>query len=208
MFIDLNSPLTISNAFRFPLQNRQAVRDLVLGSLILFIPVLGFMLNMGYRLHLVHNLQQSKEPWPGWKQPGQLLQHGAIASIAITAYHIPAFLFLSAWWLLDTNWLLLPSIMLWLIATFSLPGFMTFYCVSFDAREVWNPVRALSRAYQGGRPYLNAWAIGICGVLVSFLGLLIAGIGVALTSVWFRQAAAFCFARVFTEQYKLNKSSK
>ena len=203
MMIDLNAPLTLANAFRFPLQNAAARRDLLIGGCILFIPVVGFMLNMGYRLHVVHNLQQGKSPWPGWHSPIELLKHGAIATLAIVAYHLPAVACLLAWWNFNVPLLAIAGGILWAAATFTLPGFMTFYCIRFDAREVCNPVRAVQRALSGGRPYLHAWGIGICGVLLSFTGILALGVGFAFTSVWFWQVAAFCFANVFSEQHQL-----
>ncbi len=204
--IDLRSPLTIRTAFRFSLQTAAARRDLLIGGCILFIPIVGFMLNMGYRLHVVHNLQQGINPWPGWRNLAALLKHGAIATVAIAVYHFPATACLIASHSTGSLWLLTLGCLLWAGATFTLPGFMTFYCIRFNPQEVWNPTRAMRRAIEGGRPYLHAWVIGICGVLVSFAGLLVFGIGFAFTSVWFWQVAAFSFANVFSSQHKLINS--
>lgn len=206
--IDLRSPLTMTNAFRFPIQNAAARRDLLIGGCLLLIPVVGFVLNMGYRLHLVNDLQRGRTPWPGWRNLESLLKHGFIASVGIAAYHVPAVLVLAASWFTDSRALLVAGIVLWMAATFTLPGFMTFYAASFDPREIWNPARALRRAIQGGKPYLVAWTIGVCGVLVSFLGLLAVGIGFAFSSVWFWQVAAFCFASVFSSQHGLCADAK
>lgn len=64
--IDLHSPLTWRNAFSFPLQSEESRRDVLIGGVVLFIPVLGFVLNLGYRLRMVHHLQRGGRPWPGW----------------------------------------------------------------------------------------------------------------------------------------------
>jgi hypothetical protein len=76
--IDLHSDLTLVNAFRFPVQSPAACRDLALGGLLLWIPVVGFVLNMGYRLQLVHRLQKGESPWPNWKHFSVLLRRGAV----------------------------------------------------------------------------------------------------------------------------------
>ena len=205
--ITLRSSLTLKNAFVFPLQNADARRDLVVGGLLLCIPVVGFMLNMGYRLHVVHELQRDQIPWPRWRGWRELFRHGFIATTAIVVYHVPALACLVIGWRIGATALLVLGVVLWVLATFTLPGFMTFYAVRFDQREIWNPVRALRRALAGGSMYMRAWTIGIVGVTVSFAGLLVFGVGFLFTSVWFWQVAAFCFARAFSEQHRLMVSA-
>lgn len=82
---------------------------------------------------------------------------------------------------------------------------MSHYCRAFDPQEIFNPARALSRVRQGGLAYWKAWAIVLPTMLASFLGLLAFGIGFLLASVWFWQAAAFCFATVFTQRFALDQ---
>lgn len=201
--MDLRSPLTLSNAFRFPLQSAASRRDVLQGGLVLFIPVLGFVLNMGYRLQMVHRMQHGQNPWPGWQNYADLLKHGGVASAAILGYHLPALLCLGLACREESVVLALLGLALGGAATFFLPGFMTFYAYDGDARHVLRAGAAARRVLRGGRAYLKAWAIGICACLLSFLGLLGLGIGFAWTSVWFWQVAAFCFSRVFSEQYGL-----
>ena len=52
--IDVRQPLTLWNALRFPLQSAASRRDVVLGGLWLFVPVFGWLLNMGHRVRVVH----------------------------------------------------------------------------------------------------------------------------------------------------------
>ena len=176
---------------------------MLLGGLLLWIPVLGFVLNMGYRLQMVHRMQRNQSPWPGWNHFPDLLLHGGVASAAILAYHLPALATLLLAWKLASPTLLLIGLSLGASATFFLPGFMTFYAYDFDFRHVIRPLPALRRVVHGGPVYLQAWAIGICACALSFAGLLLLGVGFAWTSVWFWQVAAFCFSRVFSEQYGL-----
>ena len=80
---------------------------------------------------------------------------------------------------------------------------MTFYCRSFDVREIFDPRRALRRVHEGGADYWRAWGIVVTLLLSSFLGLLGLGVGFLGTSVWFWQSAGFSFATVFTKRHKL-----
>jgi hypothetical protein len=89
------------------------------------------------------------------------------------------------------------------LATLAIPGYMSHYCRAFDPAEIYDPVRALSRALEGGAAYWRAWGIALCALALSFLGLLGLGIGFLVTSVWFWQVAGFSFARVFSQKYGL-----
>jgi len=87
------------------------------------------------------------------------------------------------------------------LATLAIPGYMTHYCRDFDVAEIYNPVRALGRALQGGAAYWRAWAFALAALALSFAGLLALGVGFLATSVWFWQVAGFSFARVFAQRY-------
>jgi hypothetical protein len=82
---------------------------------------------------------------------------------------------------------------------------MTHYCHSLDAREIFNPLRALRRVFEGGSSYWHAWLITLAALACSFLGLLAFGIGFLVTSVWFWQVAGFSFATVFTKKFGLQE---
>lgn len=201
--IDLRSPLTFRNAFLFPLQCPGAVWGVFVGGFLLFIPFIGFALNMGCRLRMVSRMQQGLSPWPCWREPGHLWRQGLLATTAIVVYHLPALVVL-ALALFCKRWsLLLLALCLGAAATFLLPGFMTFFANDGRVEHLKRPGIALVRVLQGGRLYLKAWAIGGTACLMSFSGLLLFGVGFAWTSVWFWQVAAFCFSRVFSEQYGL-----
>jgi hypothetical protein len=82
---------------------------------------------------------------------------------------------------------------------------MTHYCHSYDAREVFNPFRALRRVFQGGKAYWHAWGIALAALMLSFAGLFAFGVGFLFTSVWFWQVAGFSFATVFTQKFELKQ---
>ena len=51
--------------------------------------------------------------------------------------------------------------LLLLAAVLAIPGYMSHYCVRFEAREIFSPLRALSRVRQGGAGYWQAWGIAL-----------------------------------------------
>jgi hypothetical protein len=149
-------------------------------------------------------LHHGEPPWPAWERPGELLRHGAITFAGMVWYGWPGVTAAALGWWWSSWGLLAVGLGLWLIAVIAIPGYMSFYCRDYDLAEVFDPLRALSRVRAGGRDYWRAWGIVIPTLVVSFVGLLGAGIGFLLTSVWFWQAAAFCFASVFTPRFELD----
>jgi hypothetical protein len=202
--IDLREPLSLRNSFAFPLQSRASRRDLWIGGLWLFVPVVGWLMNMGHRVVVVHRLQRGETPWPAWENPGQLLRHGVLTFAGMVWYGWPGVLLaaLGAW--LRVGWLAVLGGALWALAVVAIPGFMSHYCRRFDPAEIFDPRRALRRVAQGGVAYWRAWAIVLPAMLCSFAGLLAGGVGFAFSSVWFWQAAAFSFASVFTQRFDLD----
>jgi hypothetical protein len=205
--IDLSTPLSIRSAFMFPLQSRQARNEILWGALLLCVPVIGWLLNMGHRIAMTRRMQQGLSAWPAWSNYRQLLYHGTITFLGMAEYHAPAVACgVAAWWF-EFPILWFVAVVLWLVATASIPGYMTHYCRSLDAREVFHPLRALRRVFDGGRSYWHAWLIALAALMCSFIGLLAFGVGFLVTSVWFWQVAGFSFATVFTDKFGLQSRS-
>jgi hypothetical protein len=77
--VDLSTPLALRTSFRFPLQSPAARRDLLWGAaLLVLLPGIGWVLNMGHRIRVVHRLQHGEPPWPAWGGYGELFKHGLI----------------------------------------------------------------------------------------------------------------------------------
>lgn len=201
--IDLGSPLSLRNALRFPVQCAPARRDTLVGALWLLVPVVGWVMNMGHRIVLVHRMQQGQAPWPAWDRPGELLKHGAITWLGMVSYYAPAALLAAAGRALDSRPALAGAALLFLLATIAIPGYMSHYCRAYDAREIFDPTRALRRAWQGGAGYWKAWSIALAALALSFVGLLGLGVGFLFTSVWFWQAAGYAFANTLTRTHAL-----
>lgn len=201
--IDLRTPLSLRSAFAFPLQTRESRRELLQGAVLLLVPGVGWLLNMGHRIAFVHRMQHGRPAWPAWRGYGRLLRHGAVTFLGMLGYYLPAAAAGWAAWR-GGGWALWALAgVLGAGATIAIPGFMSHYCVSFDPREIYDPLRALSRVRQGGRLYWRAWGIALAALALSFLGLLALGIGFLVTSVWFWQVAGFSFASVFSQRHRL-----
>jgi len=204
--IDLTTPLQLASAFRFPLQSRLARREVLIGALWLLVPIVGWILNMGHRITLTHQMQHGKPAWPAWRDYPALMKHGTITLLGMIEYHLPAVLVELAALHFGIVWLHGIALVLWILATLAVPGYMSHYCYTLDPREVFDPVRAMRRVLEGGRAYWHAWAIALAALSCSFIGLLFFGVGFLVTSVWFWQVAGFSFATVFSTTFKLRKS--
>jgi hypothetical protein len=201
--IDLRTPLRLRSAFAFPLQTRESRREVLIGAALLLLPGLGWLLNMGHRIQMVHDMQAGGSPWPSWRGYGRLLKYGTITFLGMVEYSLPAIVVgvLAGW--KDSTPLLVVAVLLEVGATVAIPGYMSHYCRRFDAREVFDPARALGRVWQGGRAYWHAWGIALAALAVSFVGLLGLGLGFLVTSVWFWQVAGYSFATVFSQRFDL-----
>lgn len=199
--IDLRTPLSLRTSFRFPLQSPPARREVVWGAaLLVLLPGVGWLLNMGHRIVMVHHMLHGRPAWPAWRGYPQLLRHGAVTFAGMLYYYAPAALLGAlAWRTASPGWAA-GAAALAALATVAIPGYMTHYCVAFEAREIFDPVRALSRVRQGGRAYWRAWGIALSALALSFAGLLALGVGFLVSSVWFWQVAGFSFASVFAAQ--------
>lgn len=201
--VDLATPLGLRTAFWFPLQSSGARREVLIGALWLLVPFVGWLLNMGHRIQMVHRMQHGQSAWPAWTDYPSLLRHGTLTFLGMVYYHTPATV--CGWFAyrLEIPWLLVIATVLWLLATLAVPGYMSHYCRDFDAREIFDPLRALRRAFQGGSAFGSAWGIALAAMVISFAGLLVIGIGFLATSVWFWQVAGYAFANVFSRGFGL-----
>lgn len=201
---NLQSPRTFAQALRFPVQSKIARREVMIGALwLLFCPPLGWILNMGHRIMMVHNMQNGRSAWPAWVNYPALLKHGFLTFLGMVEYHTPSVICGYLAWEYDCLVLRIVSIILWIPATVAVPGYMSHYCKKLDPREIFDPMRAMHRVVEGGAAYWKAWGIVFCGLLLSFSGLLFLGIGFFFTSVWFWQSAGFSFAAVFSQKFGL-----
>ncbi|MCH2045267.1 MAG: hypothetical protein MK212_14215 [Saprospiraceae bacterium] len=202
--IDLRHQLTWRNSIRFPIQSKASRKDIFIGGLWLLIPIIGWLINMGHRVRIVHRLQKGETPWPAWEHPLELFKHGLLTFLGMVWYGWPGIsLMLLGYWYTSLP-LGILGFSLWLLAVIAIPGYMSHYCKQYAPQEIFNPFLALSRVYQGGAAYWKAWSIVLPAMFLSFLGLLGLGVGFLFTTVWFWQIAAFSFATVFTQRFSLD----
>jgi hypothetical protein len=199
--IDLRTPLSLRTSFAFPLQSSRSRREVLWGAALLLIPGVGWLLNMGHRIEMVHRMLHGREPWPSWQGYGRLLKHGAITFGGMLLYLAPGLLLGWAAWSQRSAALGAAALLLCIAAVVAIPGYMTHYCLAFDPREIYDPVRALGRVREGGAGYWRAWRVVLSALALSFVGLLGLGVGFLVSSVWFWQVAGFSFASVFTQRH-------
>ena len=198
--ITLQTPLSLRSSFAFPLQHDLAKREVLIGAAWLLVPVFGWMMNMGHRIQMVHNMHAGRPAWPAWQDPRALLWQGTVTFAGMALYGSPGVsLMVGGLWLESTP-ALVVGFLLWVGAVIAIPGYMTHYCKALDPAEIFNPFRALRRVFEGGARYWHAWSIALTAMALSLSGLLLLGVGFLATSVWFWQVAGFSFATVFTTQ--------
>ena len=120
--IGLRDPLTLANSLRFPLQSAASRRDIVIGGLWLMVPVVGWLMNMGHRIRVVHHMHNGQPPWPAWKDPRDLLKHGAYTFLGMAFYGWPGvgLAALGIW--LHQIPLIAAGFVLWVLAVIAIPG--------------------------------------------------------------------------------------
>ena len=203
--ITVHSPLTLRSSFQFPLQTERARMEVILGATWLLVFPFGWFMNMGHRIMMVHHMHHGKKIWPAWTNWRELLYHGWITFLGMVYYgSIGVGLFAYGWWISDCALHCWLGFSLWILAVIAIPGYMSHYCRNFDKQEIFNPIKALSRVFQGGTAYWKAWSIALSAMFVSVLSLPLFGpLGFLLASVWFWQVAGFSFATVFTQRFDL-----
>lgn len=192
--------MTFLDCFAFPLRTRAARRDLAVGALLLLTTLPGWICNLGHRLEVVYRLVHDDEPYFRGFQPLALtFTRGLAAWFAITLYLTPAVLCATLSWCLWSEWARVPfalaALLSFALAIFSLPGGMTYNAAFRDVSYLYRPDKAFRRALEGGQLYLKAWCIGGSAVLLSSLGLLAAGVGFLVTSVWAWMVVGYAFSR-------------
>ncbi|NUM87756.1 MAG: hypothetical protein HUU37_00995 [Bdellovibrionales bacterium] len=62
----------------------------MIGALWLFVPIFGWLLNMGHRIVMTHKMQHGQPSWPSWNDYPALFKHGALTFLGMVQYHAPA----------------------------------------------------------------------------------------------------------------------
>jgi len=168
---------------------------------LLFLFIIGWILNLGNRLNVVSRLSADDRPYfRGFKPWGYTFRRGCISFATISSYLAPAAIFgIAAFWCRQSQ---IPvghyvfaglSAISFCLGVFTLPGCMTVYAVEGDPQALRQPIAAFRRAWDHRRMYLFAWWIASLAVLLSFLGLLALGAGFFFTSVWAWDVVGYAF---------------
>src|SRR5207249_9288493 len=101
---------------------------------------IGWLLNMGHRIQMVHKMQSGASPWPSWCEYGRLLKDGTVTFLGMVEYYLPAIVVGLLAWSNDSNTLLVVAAVLGVGATLAIPGYMSHYCRRLDVREIFDAV--------------------------------------------------------------------
>jgi hypothetical protein len=144
---------------------------LLIGGALFAVPLLGWVLNMGHRMHMVHRFHRGLPMRPAWQDGGALLRHGLVGLLAFGLYAGPgvALVCIGVW--SANGWLATSATVLFCAGTYLIPFFMTAYCRTFDIREILNPLRALRNLRSVGAEYRRAWRFVLLSGAVSLAGL-------------------------------------
>jgi Protein of unknown function (DUF4013) len=195
-------PLGLRHSFAFPLQTKTSRWEVWWGGILLLIPIWGWIANLGHRVVYTHKMLNNEPPFPSWGNYGALTKHGLITLSGMIVYHVPSTVIFIVASSIDSQMLYILSIILWIIGTILVPGYMTRYCRDYDWRVIFSPIGCMREIYRMGTKYWFAWLIVLLALLCSFVGLLFLGVGFLFSSVWFWQVAAYSFtsASVNAEQ--------
>lgn len=209
------SELSFRRAFSFPLETSEARRDILVGGVILLCGLIfGWILNLGYRLAVVERLVRGDRPYfRGFAPWRKTFRRGCVAFVAIAGYLSPAVALGLVAAHLDAreqgggHWLFaLLSLILFVLAIFTLPGGMTVYAAEGTTHVLSSPKRAFIRAWTRRSIYLKAWGISLAAVTLSFAGLLALGVGFLFTSVWAWEVVGYAFTiALYAEEPSTNQ---
>ena len=188
---------------RFPLAAPERRRDVVVGGLRLLVPLVGWIVNLGHRLEVVHGLVHGlvhgpRPVFPGFRPVAPLLRKGLRAFGAIVLYLAPsATLALVAATATEgavRTAAFVGAAALLGLGVFVLPGGMTWNAAHDDMSMLHRPDRAWRRAREGGWDSVAAWGIALVAITLSFAGLVVAGVGFLFTSAWAWHVAGYAFS--------------
>lgn len=191
--------LSFRDCFGFPLRTPEGRKDIVVGALLLFSLLIGWIFNLGHRLDVVYRIYHREEPYfRGFAPWGKTFVRGLRAFGAIALYLSPAALLGIMAWLTPVGpgqmACVSGAVLCFGLGVYILPGGMTYNAAFRDMSYLYRPDLAFLRAREGGRLYLKAWGIGLSAILLSFLGLLVLGVGFFFTSVWAWQVVGYAFS--------------
>ena len=169
----MRDKLSFMHCFSFPLSSPQARKDWLWGSLLLYTLFIGWIFNLGHRLDVVHRIFHHQPPYyRGFRPLIQTFLRGLQACLAITLYLSPALIMGGLSYGCYPHQVVYLfgsfSILLFLLAIFTLPGGMTYNAAYRDISYLYRPDKAFKRSMQAGQPYLKAWLIALSAITLSF----------------------------------------
>lgn len=89
-----SSPVNILAALNYPFASESWFNTLLVATLLLFIPVVGWMMLLGYGLRLINRVTHERPEPPPWDHFNKDFENGLYISIALVLYASPVLIFL------------------------------------------------------------------------------------------------------------------
>src|SRR3954454_13920326 len=100
---------------------------------------MGWLLNMGHRVMMVHRMLHGEPAWPSWRSYGELLRHGLVTFAGMLFYYVPGLALLAAARPVDVSQHVGVGSLLLVHNTLGIPEYKAHYCRDIDAAEIFNP---------------------------------------------------------------------
>lgn len=139
----MNKSVDLNAALRHPFDDESRVTKIVLGALLLFVPIVNFVV-FGYEIQVVRNVRAGQaRPMPEWSDFGKFFSDGLILGLARLIYGLPVLLLMAPFF-----------------SVFLLPIFIAILAGNSDSRTL---DRLMGTAFAGGM------LLGLLGLAVAML---------------------------------------
>lgn len=183
--------------WRFPVADANRRRDMIRGGLLfLFVPLVGWILNLGHRWRVMERLYHGDAPWfRGFRPLGGTFMRGlGVGTLGLT-YLLPGLLVMSAG-MAARHEIAVALGLTWALAAFySFPVGISRFAQRHDFSWYARPHRAFVLAVRHGLPYLRMWMYTCLTIGVSVIPLFIAVIAerVDASAWWWLAIVPFAF---------------
>ncbi len=187
--------MDVGRSFTYMLQQPGGIGKLVVGGVLMFIPVIGWMIVAGYMIRTLRQVSAGVETLPEWTDWGQLLVTGLLVWAGSFIYEIPGMIIgrfgvggtlLSSLWSLVV-FIVLPAALIRFAATDNFGAF-------FDFSEIIAFIQANSSNY------ILAVVLALVASILAMFGLILLIVGVVFTIFWASLVTAHLYGSVWAKQ--------
>lgn len=166
-------------SFSFMVGQRDWLRKVLIGGLLLFVPIVGWLFVAGYVVGLIRGVARGSEELPEWEDWGDLLTQGLFIFVALLVYSIPGAILGR----MDGPGTLL-SILWGVVVGLVFPAAMIRFAIKQDVGAFFDFNQIFSFIKENVGDYITIVILTILACALSGFGLLLLGVGVVFTIFW------------------------